>query len=51
MVMGVFLGIGFVTIIARYALSTVMPIFDKDWLLWAGLGLVALGFLVATRWR
>ena len=46
-----FLGIGFLIIIARYALSGVWGIFDKDYILWVGLGLIAAAFGVATQWR
>lgn len=46
-----FLAIGFLIIIARYALSGVLGIFDKDYILWLGLFLIAAAFGVATQWR
>jgi hypothetical protein len=45
------LGLGFVAILARYALPGVILFFDNDWFLWGGLGLMAAAFVVATRWR
>jgi cell division protein CrgA len=45
------IGLGFVVILGRYALSGVVGIFDKDYMLWVGLGLIAAAFGVATQWR
>lgn len=45
------LGLGFVIILCRYVLSTSVPFFDKNYLIWVGLGLIAVAFSVATQWR
>lgn len=47
----VFLGIGFLSMLSRYILSSIMPVFDTDWFIYGGLGLVAGAFGVATQWR
>jgi hypothetical protein len=44
-------GVGFLMIMARYLFSTTYPALDSNWYLGGGLGLVALGFSVATQWR
>jgi len=44
------LGLGFAVILARYVLSTV-GFFDKDYMIWIGLLLIAVAFGVATQWR
>lgn len=48
-----FLAIGFVSIMARYILSSTpsLTFFDNDWFLWGGLLLIAGAFGVATQWR
>jgi hypothetical protein len=48
---GIALGLGFATIITRYFLGDMFPIVDKDYLLWIGLGLIGLAFVIATQWR
>lgn len=45
------LGVGFLMIIGRYILGSTMAVFDSNWLLWAGLGLIAGAFSLATQWR
>ena len=50
-VFGITLGLGFLVILVRYALGEIFPIVDKDYLLWVGLGLIGLAFVVATQWR
>ena len=45
-----FLGIGFTVILARYIGSGV-SFLNKDYLIWVGLGLIAVAFTVATQWR
>ncbi|MBW3588104.1 MAG: cell division protein CrgA [Actinobacteria bacterium] len=47
----IFLGVGFLIIIARYALPGVFSFFDKDYFLWIGLLLIAGAFGVSTQWR
>ena len=44
-------GVGFLMIMARYLLSTSFPALDNNWYLGGGLGLIAVGFSVATQWR
>ena len=46
-----FLGVGFAIILLRYILSNSVSFFDKDYLIWIGLGLIAAAFTVATQWR
>lgn len=46
-----FLGLGFISIMARYMLSTSVPLLDNDWFLWGGLIMIAGAFGVATQWR
>ena len=46
-----FLALGFAVILARYVLSTSVGVFDKDYWIWIGLGLIAAAFTVATQWR
>ncbi len=45
------LALGFVIILARYVFAASLPILDKSWILFVGLGLIAVAFVVATRWR
>jgi hypothetical protein len=42
---------GFLSIMARYLLSTTFPVLDSNWLLTGGLAAVAVAFGVATQWR
>jgi hypothetical protein len=42
--------LGFAVILARYVLSG-MSFFDKDYMIWIGLLLIAVAFGVATQWR
>lgn len=44
-------GVGFSMIMARYLFSTIYPALDNNWYLGGGLGLVAVGFSIATQWR
>lgn len=46
-----FMGIGFAVILARYVFASSYPMLDQNWILWAGLALMAAAFGVATRWR
>lgn len=46
-----FLALGFISIMARYMLSTAFPVLDNDWFLWGGLIMIAGAFGVATQWR
>lgn len=46
-----FLGMGFSAILSRYILSGTVELFDSDWLMWGGLGLIFAAFAVATQWR
>lgn len=41
---------GFAVILTRYIGSGV-PLLNKDYLIWVGLGLIAAAFVVATQWR
>ncbi|MGH2732805.1 MAG: cell division protein CrgA [Actinomycetota bacterium] len=47
----VLIGLGFVIILARYIFAVSLPILDRPWILFVGLGLIAAAFVVATRWR
>jgi Cell division protein CrgA len=48
----VLMGIGFLAIIARFALPGVWPtVFDNQWPIVGGLLLIAVAFAVSTRWR
>ena len=44
-------GAGFLMIMSRYLLSTTFPVLDSNWYLGGGLGMVAVGFGLATQWR
>ncbi|MGH2768373.1 MAG: cell division protein CrgA [Actinomycetota bacterium] len=47
-----FIILGFLVILARYILGTsILPILDKNWIIAVGLGLIAVGFGVSTKWR
>jgi hypothetical protein len=43
--------LGFLLIVARFALSSVFTVFEAGWPLIAGLLMIAAAFAVATRWR
>lgn len=45
------LALGFISIMSRYILSAPIPLFDSDWFLWGGLGMMALALAAATQWR
>lgn len=45
------LGAGVLVILARYVLSGSVAFFDKDYMIWVGLILIAVAFGVATQWR
>ena len=45
------LGLGVVVILARYILSGSVGFFDKDYMIWIGLLLIAVAFGVATQWH
>ncbi len=45
------IGVGFLTIMARYLFSTSYPVLDSNWFLGAGLGMIAVAFGIATQWR
>jgi hypothetical protein len=45
------LGIGVAVILARYVLSGSVVFFDKDYMIWIGLILIAVAFGVATQWH
>lgn len=45
------LGVGFVSMLSRYMLSSVIGFFDSDWFLYGGLILIGGAFGVATRWH
>jgi hypothetical protein len=46
------LSVGFLAILARFFLSGVWPkLFDTQWPLVGGLGLIAAAFVVSTRWH
>jgi hypothetical protein len=46
-----FVGLGFAAIMSRYIFSSSIHFFDNNWLLGAGLALIAIAFGIATQWR
>ena len=45
------LALGFTVILSRYVLSGSVHFFDKDYMIWVGLILIAVAFGVATQWH
>jgi hypothetical protein len=45
------LAVGVAVILARYILSGSVSFFDKDYMIWIGLVLIAIAFGVATQWH
>lgn len=45
------LGAGFITILTYYIFGEDLALLRNPWVLWAGLGLIAASFIVATRIR